>query len=375
MSATAPAYTFRARRRSEATRRRRVKRRFGAGGRPWTRGFNANWASRAATRSSRTAIWTAAPPRSMISSRSAARASMRTLPAPPGSFRASAISFSSSATRPTALFTCRRSAPASGRRLSSWASRRSRRISARTSAGIRYQIRPEVGFVSRRRHRPTVVFPQPLSPTMPRVSPLYTARSTPSTAFTEFTCRRKTPPRIGKYFFRPSASRRISDRWPPPVLVAGDEVAGVGLEHWRLDLGNEPQRDLVGVDVDRLHRLERDIPVLPLVDKLRHPVPDRLRVPVRAEHEPRPVGVVPVLHEAGRRASAAARFRGERFEPGPDLVRGPAAVGEGDGAPRVEPASGRRLRQVRDVPPDDLEAIRLRRHPGDRLHQPLRVWV
>src|SRR4051812_46072856 len=41
---------------------------------------------------------------------------------------------------------------------------------------------PEVGFINCKRARPTVVFPQPDSPTSPSVSPLNTSKLTSSTA-------------------------------------------------------------------------------------------------------------------------------------------------------------------------------------------------
>ena len=45
-------------------------------------------------------------------------------------------------------------------------------------------IEPDVGSINRRMQRPTVVFPDPDSPTSPSVSPRETANVTPSTAFT-----------------------------------------------------------------------------------------------------------------------------------------------------------------------------------------------
>src|SRR5215216_1537079 len=50
--------------------------------------------------------------------------------------------------------------------------------------------------------RPVLVFPQPLSPTNPTVSPSLTWKLTSSTAFTLPRVRFKKPRRIGKYFFR-----------------------------------------------------------------------------------------------------------------------------------------------------------------------------
>src|SRR5699024_10672771 len=55
--------------------------------------------------------------------------------------------------------------------------------------------------------RPVVDFPQPLSPTIPRVSPFRMEKVTSSTAFTSPIFFPNTPPRIGKNFFRCSTSR------------------------------------------------------------------------------------------------------------------------------------------------------------------------
>ena len=57
---------------------------------------------------------------------------------------------------------------------------------------------PLVAGTSRSMVRPTVVFPQPDSPTRPRVLPAPTEKLTPSTAFTNPTVREKTPARMGK---------------------------------------------------------------------------------------------------------------------------------------------------------------------------------
>ena len=58
--------------------------------------------------------------------------------------------------------------------------------------------------------RPTVVLPQPDSPTRPSVSPRAISRSTPSTARTSATVRCSTPALMGNAFLRPS--RRTSGR-------------------------------------------------------------------------------------------------------------------------------------------------------------------
>src|SRR3990172_5636059 len=64
------------------------------------------------------------------------------------------------------------------------------------------RMRPPVGGYNRKIVRPPWVFPQPLSPTKPSVSPRLISNETPSTAFTQPMVRWKTPRRIGKCFFR-----------------------------------------------------------------------------------------------------------------------------------------------------------------------------
>ena len=66
---------------------------------------------------------------------------------------------------------------------------------------------PEVGSINRSMARPVVVFPHPLSPTNPSVSPSLITRSIPSTALTWPVTRLKTPVRTGKCFFRFLTSR------------------------------------------------------------------------------------------------------------------------------------------------------------------------
>jgi len=45
-----------------------------------------------------------------------------------------------------------------------------------------------VGFIKETMALPVVDFPQPDSPTIPKVSPSYTEKEIPSTAFTGFLC-------------------------------------------------------------------------------------------------------------------------------------------------------------------------------------------
>src|SRR5258707_15886804 len=61
--------------------------------------------------------------------------------------------------------------------------------------------------------RPTVVLPQPDSPTMPSVSPFLTMKLTSSTALTWFTTRCNNPARTGKFLTRFFTSTRVSPLW------------------------------------------------------------------------------------------------------------------------------------------------------------------
>ena len=65
--------------------------------------------------------------------------------------------------------------------------------------------------ISRRMARPSVVLPEPDSPTTPSVSPLRTSTLTPSTALMWPTVLRITPRLIGNQTFRSSVFRTI---WP-----------------------------------------------------------------------------------------------------------------------------------------------------------------
>ena len=67
---------------------------------------------------------------------------------------------------------------------------------------------PEVGVYRRSRDLPTVVLPQPDSPTRPRVSPGLMEKETPSTAFKGVVF--INPVLIGKYCFKSRTSTRYS---------------------------------------------------------------------------------------------------------------------------------------------------------------------
>ena len=82
---------------------------------------------------------------------------------------------------------------------------------------------PAVGRTSCSRALPTVVLPQPDSPTRARVRPGYSSRSTPSTARTRAATRRSRPLRTGKCTASPRAAST-----GPATAGAGPAVAGAG---------------------------------------------------------------------------------------------------------------------------------------------------
>src|SRR2546426_1088442 len=115
------------------------------------------------------------------------------------------------------MFTSRRSARSSDddrRRIekrSAMASRRSEvpedrafSYSARSASGMSRRTSPSVGFRSRMRQRPTVLLPDPLSPTRPTTCSVWIFRSTSSTALREVVAR--NAPRTGKNLLRPYAA-------------------------------------------------------------------------------------------------------------------------------------------------------------------------
>src|SRR5262245_6127232 len=71
--------------------------------------------------------------------------------------------------------------------------------------------------MSRNNVRPTVVLPQPLSPTRPSVSPRPNVKLTPSTALTHWWTRANSPRRTGKYLQRSATSSS-----GPPVEAVTD---------------------------------------------------------------------------------------------------------------------------------------------------------
>ncbi len=72
-------------------------------------------------------------------------------------------------------------------------------------------IFPPDGSIDLIKQRPKVDFPQPDSPTRPKVSPFLSSNETFCTALTAATCLEKIPPWIGKCFTIFSAFNKISD--------------------------------------------------------------------------------------------------------------------------------------------------------------------
>src|SRR5665647_2756489 len=105
------------------------------------------------------------------------------------------------------------------------------------------RIWPSVGFSSRISSRAVVDFPQPDSPTTPRVSPLYSFMSIPSTARTAPTCFLNRMPLVrGKCLTSPRTSRTGSSDLEAAIEDLLPEVAcaatAVGDVHqWRHLLG------------------------------------------------------------------------------------------------------------------------------------------
>ena len=82
--------------------------------------------------------------------------------------------------------------------------------------------------------RPSVVLPEPDSPTTPTVSPSRTLIETPSTALTWPTVRRRSPRLIGNQTFRSSGARRRSARrraarFGAALRLGGEQLARVGM--------------------------------------------------------------------------------------------------------------------------------------------------
>ena len=83
-------------------------------------------------------------------------------------------------------------------------------------------MEPEVGSYKRAMHLPRVDFPQPDSPTRPRVSPGCISKEIPSTALLDLLARRRMPSFTGKCILR-SVTLSIG-------ALFGDTEEGIGLE-------------------------------------------------------------------------------------------------------------------------------------------------
>ena len=179
-------------------------------------------------------------------------------------------------------------------------------------------ILPAVGSSSLMIVRPSVVFPQPDSPTMPSVSPCRTLRSTPSTARTCPTVCLKTPALIGKCLTRPS-TRRISSPFAD---------AHGWRRHRRLRVAHEaaPTRGSTGREL--------------LGEVARGQV----------------IAAFPTWRSSGTSVRQIARPSDKR-------------------AARVERAARRRRDQARRLTRDRLEPLRVRVDPREAVHQADRVRV
>ena len=90
----------------------------------------------------------------------------------------------------------------------------------------RNRTSPAVGSISRSTSRPRVDFPHPLSPTIDRVSPAPSTKSTPSTAATWPRALPRKVRRTGKCFFRPRTSRSGASIMPRPCPRGDRQTPG-----------------------------------------------------------------------------------------------------------------------------------------------------
>src|SRR5690606_26096890 len=133
--------------------------------------------------------------------------------------------------------------------------------------------------IRRKIDRPTVVLPQPLSPTSPNVSPSRTNRETSSTALTSAIFRRKIPPWTGKYLLKPLTSSKTS--------VSADALSGLGIVS-HLRIVKPATGVVVGVRLDHRRRLVAD----------RHPLRTTVCETAPFGHKPR------IGHDACNRRQA-----------------------------------------------------------------------
>src|SRR4029077_21164146 len=121
-------------------------------------------------------------------------------------------------------------------------------------------MRPAWGVSSRTRQRARVDFPQPDSPTIPRVSPRATVKLTPLRARMSWTCspvrRPKKEPWRRKLMDRFSTARK---GWPAFIAASGlgdDVVADAGRSVRRRDLDQRRARLAAGIDHEAAARRE-----------------------------------------------------------------------------------------------------------------------
>src|ERR1700744_1473367 len=97
-------------------------------------------------------------------------------------------------------------------------------------------IRPASGFSMPTISLPSVVLPQPDSPTSPSASPTSTCRFTPDTALTELTLRWRIAPAVTGYSRTPSTDRALLRRRRRTVhrVPAREEVIGTDAVQRRL---------------------------------------------------------------------------------------------------------------------------------------------
>jgi hypothetical protein len=111
-------------------------------------------------------------------------------------------------------------------------SRRSGRISLKESRSMSRPLKwiLPLDEIMRARARPSVVLPEPDSPTTPSVWPARTVTSMPSTAFTWSTVLRKKPCLIGNHTLTPSPDITVFAL----VSAAGGWPFGSAASRWRV---------------------------------------------------------------------------------------------------------------------------------------------
>ena len=196
------------------------------------------------------------------------------------------------------------------------------------SGAVEEDLCPTVGSISRSSSRPTVVLPQPDSPTRPSVSPRRISKLTPSTAWTDPTVRCRMPPLTGKCLTR---SRTSTSGTRPARRGAAERPAGPGS-------ARRPRGRSRGRSAARPCRVGR-----PCARRARPRRPARLQEP--------PVRVVV---EPAADLVARARPGGARGGPRWPSRRRPRCARR---AARREPAALRQVDEVGDVARDDGQLV------------------